>query len=93
MKTYKMSKRRRDALNKKYGNKEIKEYNDTLHRLKASKLNLEYSTEYLLYYCLLNKYKINNRYYNFIYNTYLKEERRYSITSYGVDTIKGIRQD
>lgn len=92
MKIYKLSKRRRNALIKKYGNKEIKKYNDTLHRLKASKLNLKYSTEYLLYYCLLNKYKINNRYYNFIYNTYLKEERCYRIATYSMDFGEAIRQ-
>ena len=92
MKNYKLSKRRRDALEKKYGNKEKKQYNDTLHRLKALKLNLEYDNEYLLYYCLLNKYKINNRYYNFIYNTYLKEERRRGITPYSMDFGKEIRQ-
>lgn len=44
-----------------------------MHRLKALKLNLEYDTEYYLFYCLLNKFKKANQYYNFAFNTYLKE--------------------
>lgn len=71
----------------------MQEYNDTLHKLRASKLNLEYSTEYLLYYCLINKFKKNNQYYNFIYNTYLKEERCRSVTAYRVDFSKNLREN
>ena len=74
MKTYKLSKARRDALIKKYGKekKEFRRFNEEKHKLIAYILELDFETEYKVYYCLLNKYKDSNLYYNYLYNAYLE---------------------
>ena len=74
MKTYKLSKARRNALNQKYGKKEDKyrRFNEEKHKLIAYILELDFETEYKTYYCLLNKYKDSNLYYNYLYNAYLE---------------------
>ena len=74
MKTYKLSKARRNALNQKYGKTEDKyrRFNEEKHKLIAYILELDFETEYKIYYCLLNKYKDSNLYYNYLYNAYLE---------------------
>lgn len=74
MKIYKLSKARRDALIQKYGKekKEFRRFNEEKHKLIAYILELDFETEYKTYYCLLNKYKDSNLYYNYLYNAYLE---------------------
>lgn len=67
-----MSEALKKALQQKIDTKEKQEFNEELHRLLAKELNLDFETEYLTYYCLLNKFKSNNDYYNFLFNEYLK---------------------
>lgn len=71
-KTYKMSKTLKKALDKKIDTKEQRRFNEELHKLLAKELNLDFKTEYLTYYCLLNKFKSNNDYYNFLFQAYLE---------------------
>lgn len=67
-----MSKAFSKALNGKIETKEKQQFNEELHKLTATQLNLDFETEYLTYYCLINKFKLNNDYYNFLINEYLK---------------------
>lgn len=72
MKSYQISKALEKALNEKIDTKEKQKFNEELHKLLAQELELDFETEYLTYYCLINKFKINNDYYNFLINEYLK---------------------
>lgn len=73
MKTYKLSKSFSNALNKKYPRKkEFRRFNEEKHKLIAYILELDFETEYKTYYCLINKYKDSNLYYNYLYNAYLE---------------------
>lgn len=72
MKIYEMSKALKKALNEKIDTKEKQDFNEELHRLLAKELELDYETSYKTYYCLLNKFKSNNDYYNFLFNEYLQ---------------------
>lgn len=72
MKTYKISKALKKALQQKIDTKEKQPYNEELNKLKASLLKLDYESEYKIYYCLLNKFAKNNDYYNFLFNEFLK---------------------
>lgn len=71
MKTYEMSKALEKALNETIDTKEKQQFNEELHKLIAKELELDYETSYKTYYCLINKFKTNNDYYNFLFNEYL----------------------
>lgn len=72
MKTYKISKALKKALQQKIETKEKQPFNEELNKLKASLLKLDYESEYKIYYCLLNRFAKNNDYYNFLFNEFLK---------------------
>lgn len=67
-----MSEALKKALNERIETKEKQDFNEELHRLLAKELELDYETSYKTYYCLLNKFKSNNDYYNFLFNEYLQ---------------------
>lgn len=71
-KTYRISKALKKALQQKIDTKEKQSFNEELHKLLAKELELEFETSYKTYYCLLNKFRTNNDYYNFLINEYLK---------------------
>lgn len=72
MKIYEMSEALKKALNEKIDTKEKQQFNEELHKLLAKELELDYETSYKTYYCLINKFKSNNDYYNFLFNEYLQ---------------------
>ena len=67
-----MSKALEKALNERIYTKEKQPFNEELHKILAKELELDYETSYKTYYCLLNKFKSNNDYYNFLINEYIK---------------------
>lgn len=71
MKIYEMSEALKKALQQKIDTKDKQPFNEELHKFLAKELELDYKTEYLTYYCLINKFKLNNDYYNFLFNEYL----------------------